>query len=167
MFCHALIDSVDLFYYLNTKKGISFNFHKRNCVWKCHPRKTSHVLIILFSLGYSRYICSNTPGMRGKFQRISLITWRRHDLEVLSTHYTDVTTSAMASQITSLMIVYSTVYSGEHQRKHQSSASLAFDGFHENWGQKRYMTTEKWNRFHTLDNWFRLKTTYRGAYILT
>ena len=32
----------------------------------------------------------------------------------------------MASQITSLIIVYSTVYSGADQRKHQSSASLAF-----------------------------------------
>ena len=41
-------------------------------------------------------------------------------------HYDDVTTTAMASQITSLMIVYSTVYSGAYQRKHQSSASLAF-----------------------------------------
>ena len=39
--------------------------------------------------------------------------------------------SAMASQITSLMIVYSTVYSGADQRKHQSSASLAFvQGIH-------------------------------------
>ena len=37
-------------------------------------------------------------------------------------HYSDV----MASQITSLTIVYSTVYSGTDQRKHQSSASLAF-----------------------------------------
>ena len=33
----------------------------------------------------------------------------------------------MASQITSLKIVYSTIYSGADQRKHQSSASLAFD----------------------------------------
>ena len=33
---------------------------------------------------------------------------------------------AMASQITSLTIVYLTVFSGAHQRKHQSSASLAF-----------------------------------------
>ena len=32
----------------------------------------------------------------------------------------------MASRITSLMIVYSAVYSGADQRKHQSSASLAF-----------------------------------------
>ena len=34
--------------------------------------------------------------------------------------------STIASQITSLAIVYSTVYSGTDQRKHQSSASLAF-----------------------------------------
>ena len=33
--------------------------------------------------------------------------------------------SSMASQITSLTVVYSTVYSGADQRKHQSSASLA------------------------------------------
>ena len=32
----------------------------------------------------------------------------------------------MASQITSLTIVYSTVYSGADQSKHQSSVSLAF-----------------------------------------
>ena len=32
----------------------------------------------------------------------------------------------IASQITSLTIVYSSVYSGADQRKHQSSASLAF-----------------------------------------
>ena len=36
--------------------------------------------------------------------------------------------SAMESQITSLMIVYSSFYSGADQRKHQSSASLAFVG---------------------------------------
>ena len=41
-------------------------------------------------------------------------------------HYSDVIMSTISSQITSLTIVYSTVYSGENQRKHQSSASLAF-----------------------------------------
>ena len=39
--------------------------------------------------------------------------------------YSDVKMDAMASQITSLTIVYSTLYSGADQRK-QSSASLAF-----------------------------------------
>ena len=38
----------------------------------------------------------------------------------------EVIMGAMTSQITSLMIVFSTVYSGADQRKHQSSASLAF-----------------------------------------
>ena len=41
-------------------------------------------------------------------------------------HYSGGTMGAMASQITSLTLVYSTVYSGADQRKHQSSASLAF-----------------------------------------
>ena len=41
-------------------------------------------------------------------------------------HYSDAIMGAMASQITSLTIVYSTVYSGADQRKYQTSASLAF-----------------------------------------
>ena len=41
-------------------------------------------------------------------------------------HYGDVIMGMIASQITSLTIVYSTVYSDTDQRKHQSSASLAF-----------------------------------------
>ena len=41
-------------------------------------------------------------------------------------HYDDVIMSVIASQITSLMIVYSIVYSDADQRNHQSSASLAF-----------------------------------------
>ena len=41
-------------------------------------------------------------------------------------HYNDVIMNAIASQITSLTIVYSTLYSYADQRKHQNSASLAF-----------------------------------------
>ena len=41
-------------------------------------------------------------------------------------HYNEVIMSVMVSQITSLTIVYSSVYSGTNERKHQSSASLAF-----------------------------------------
>ena len=45
--------------------------------------------------------------------------------------YNDVMMGAMASQITSLPTVYSTIYSGTDQRKYQSSASLAFErGIH-------------------------------------
>ena len=41
-------------------------------------------------------------------------------------HYDDVIMDWIASQITSLPFVCSIVYSGVNQRKHQSSASLAF-----------------------------------------
>ena len=41
-------------------------------------------------------------------------------------HYSGAIMDAMASQTTSITIVYSSVYSGADQRKHQSSASLAF-----------------------------------------
>ena len=44
-------------------------------------------------------------------------------------HYIDdVIMGAIATQITSLTIIYSTVYPDADQRKHQSSASLAFVG---------------------------------------
>ena len=52
----------------------------------------------------------------------SIQTWDRIQCQ----HYSDVTMSAMASQITSVSIVCSTVdFSGSDQRKHQRSASLA------------------------------------------
>ena len=54
-----------------------------------------------------------------------IITVPADDL-TLNSHYSDVIMSMVASQITSLTIVYSTVYSCADQRKHQSSASLAF-----------------------------------------
>ena len=41
-------------------------------------------------------------------------------------HYCDAIMDTVASQITSLTIVYTTVYSDADQSKHQSSASLAF-----------------------------------------
>ena len=46
-------------------------------------------------------------------------------------HYSDVMMGALASKISSLAIVYSNIYSDADQRKHQSSASLAFvQGIH-------------------------------------
>ena len=70
--------------------------------------------------------------------------------------------TAMASQITSLTVVYSTVYSDAGQRKHQSSVSLAFVwGIHrDRWiprtkGQLRgkcfYLMTSSWT-IHYLYN---------------
>ena len=51
----------------------------------------------------------------------TLVSWSYSWLFI----YCDVIIGANASQITRLTIVYSTVYSGSDQRKHQSSASLA------------------------------------------
>ena len=48
-----------------------------------------------------------------------------HAIMKINVRYCDVIMRAMASQITSLTIVYSTVYSGADQRKYQSSASQA------------------------------------------
>ena len=49
-----------------------------------------------------------------------------HWTRTVENHYNDVIIGTMTSKITSLTSVYSTVYSGADQRKHQSSASLAF-----------------------------------------
>ena len=58
------------------------------------------------------------------------------DFEDWVWHYNDVIISAMASQIINLTIIYSTVYSGADQRKHQSSASLAFVRGIQRWPMK-------------------------------
>ena len=48
-------------------------------------------------------------------------SWHYHSI-----HYNDVIMGTIAYQITSLTIVYRTVYSDANQSEHQSSASLAF-----------------------------------------
>ena len=48
------------------------------------------------------------------------------NINTLGMQHIDVIMSAMASQITSLTIIYSSFYSGVDQRKHHSSVSLAF-----------------------------------------
>ena len=62
------------------------------------------------------------------FRLLSFIwnDWLKSYMHYALFHYCDVIMGVMASQITSLAIVYSTVYSGVDQRKHKSSASLAF-----------------------------------------
>ena len=58
---------------------------------------------------------------------------------------------AMASQITSLTIVYPALYSGADQRKHQSSASLAFVRWNHRWpvnSPHKWPVTRKMFPFH-------------------
>ena len=56
-----------------------------------------------------------------KIHKRSSLNWA-----IVGEHYNNAIMGAMASPITSRMIVYSTAYSGADQRKYQSSASLAF-----------------------------------------
>ena len=54
------------------------------------------------------------------------LKWQPWNNMLVIPYYSDVIMDAIASQITRLIIVNSTVYSSVDQRKHQSSASLAF-----------------------------------------
>ena len=63
------------------------------------------------------HISKNTMG---SFLALTSHARREHQL-----HYNDVIMCTIASQITSVTIVYSTGYSDADQRKHQSSASMA------------------------------------------
>ena len=55
------------------------------------------------------------------------ISWEKlSNKKVMLIHYSDVIIGMMVSQITSLTIVDSTIYSGVDQRKHHSFTSLAF-----------------------------------------
>ena len=71
-------------------------------------------------------IKSRTNGMCSMRHSLLFVHISINARNTLLFHYNDVIMSAMASQVTSFTIVYSTVYSGADQRKHQSSASLAF-----------------------------------------
>ena len=70
----------------------------------------------------------------------------------LTVHYIDVIMTTIASQITSLTVVFSTVYSDVDQRKHQSSASLAFV-----WGihRDRWIPRTKGSYAENVSIWWR------------
>ena len=73
-----------------------------------------------------RYIRWNLYMRRKRFSKVYELIMAPAHFRVRAWHYNDVIMSTMASPITSLTIVYSIGYSGAYQRKHQSSASLAF-----------------------------------------
>ena len=67
-------------------------------------------------------------------------------------HYTDVIMTTITSQITSLTVVYSTIYSDADQREHQSSASLSFV-----WGihQDRWIPAQRASYAENVSIWWR------------
>ena len=92
----------------------------------CFFRPKSAKRWCFFTLGYERGIRFGRE--LGPWQKIPIMRATSHlpRLRILHIHYNDVIMSTMASQITSLTIVYSTVYWSADHRKYQSSASLAF-----------------------------------------
>ena len=105
--------------------------------------QSSESLAFVWGIQRDRWIPRTNGQLRGKCFRLMTsscnpwfhvvcfvvvrLVFLPHSHDALSPfHYNDVIMSVMVSQITSLTIVYSTVYSGADQRKHQSSAPLAF-----------------------------------------
>ena len=90
-----------------------------------------HLVFIKFMAYFLTSLYHDFKNNKLNFMWLLIVRWRLIALEgsrginTVSTHYNDVIMGMMASQITSLTIVYSTVYSDTDQRKHQSSASLA------------------------------------------
>ena len=108
---------------------------KGTLTWKMFP--FDDVIMVLYDCSISgiwyyrvllEYVMAGLDRIRDKSTALSWMVHQSYQLlnDVPPLHYNDVIMNTMASQITSLMIVYSTVYSGEDQRKHQSFASLAF-----------------------------------------
>ena len=106
-----------------SRAGIHMDMDENTCWYMCtHDIKDNFTCVIMKESLWKKCKAIRFMFINMKQQRVS-DTPRK---ESFLLHYSDVTKSTMASQINSLKIVYSTVYSGADQRKHQSSASLAF-----------------------------------------
>ena len=82
-------------------------------------------------------------------------------------HYDDVIMTQLASQITSLTVVYSAVYSDADQRKHQSSASLAFVwGIHRDRWIPRTKGQLRGKCFHLMTSSCELSMFWNPMYII-
>ena len=92
------------------------------------PNKGQRRWAVIFSLICASINTRLNNREAGLFQTPSRSLWRSSYANAIcpNWHYNDVIMGAIASQITSVTIVYSTVYSDADQRKHQSSSSLAF-----------------------------------------
>ena len=106
---------------VQTMVSDSLQLRDLSCVLKYHRRTTNHVQ----QREMKNMVPVSADVLAPNCTRPSLSRHRAKDRVCHAKHYSDVIMGAMASQITSLTIVYSTVYSGTDQRKHQSSASLA------------------------------------------
>ena len=92
----------------------------RTRLWLCSPKESYYVV----PMSCSNHLTNNFLERLGDRRPVSYFVIG--SVIMRDEHYSDVMINAVASQITSIPSVYSTVYSGADQRKYQSSASLAF-----------------------------------------
>ena len=94
------------------------SFAKMDFIWifSCRSKACEHLTISENSIAISNVVTLLTMKLRIWL----ILRWQQDH------YYSDVIMGAMASQITSVTLVYSTFYSAAYERKHQSSASLAF-----------------------------------------
>ena len=108
--------SFDVFFYLRLNQHLTKQCRRR---WFETPSRSYHYDIIEMLCPTCK---SNAQNLMEHSCMIAILIANAYK----SDHYNDVIMTTIASQITSFMVVYSTVYSNPDQRKHQSSASLAF-----------------------------------------
>ena len=115
------------------KKHMGTPYRLISSCWQCvNPLAVSQAAVQISQFCIIWQVAQNASGTWHLFEHVNSPQGNRTAEIVIITgcftcdHYTDVIMGAMATQITSLTIVYSGVYSGADQRKHQSSASLAF-----------------------------------------
>ena len=91
--------------------AMNFTIKDKGCYWNERKKKSMCIFVLVSTL---------------RFQCWELI-WNVNTAICFSiSRYSDVIMSEIASQITGVSIVYSTICSGVDQGKHESSASLAF-----------------------------------------
>ena len=100
--------------------------------------------------GYMRYVFTDDHSVHGKW----------------TFHYSDFIMGAMVSRITSLTIVYSTVYSGANERKHQSSASLAIVRGVHRWPDKGPVTRKMFPFDDVIMSFIFVATSTKSALIM-
>ena len=118
--------------------------HRQNNFPRQHHQAVNYRKVIYLMSRLEKNSCSHLLLSRNFLRVLS---------PTLAPHYIDVIMTTVASQITSLTVVYSAVYSDADQRKHQSSASLAFV-----WGIHR----DRWIRRtkgQLRGKWFHLMTS--------
>ena len=110
------------------------NLYATRCRVKLNRRSFINIGLGCFDLNrfgtyiweYFMWDVRNTSKPRQLFIPLTQISRHYWALVTPRIHYSDDIMRKMASQITSLTIVYSTVYSGADQRNHQSFTSLGF-----------------------------------------